>query len=187
MYGRVLSGDFVLAKVVVHATEGVVQKFIGDAATAVPGAPVTLEDDAERAVRAGLESVSARLRRTAALPASSSRRGLAWRRGAWRQLNGPEKGPSLMTASRLLGAIQGPYSTARVLLRRRCDEAAPGGAPSLSTDAGSHALKGKSAPEQLFRAVRVTSGAGGHQRPEGPEAPLIGRDVELHALKSSSM
>src|SRR5437899_6041871 len=38
---------------------GTVEKFIGDAVMAVFGAPVTHEDDAERAVRAGLRIVEA--------------------------------------------------------------------------------------------------------------------------------
>src|ERR1019366_4306433 len=38
---------------------GLVEKFIGDAVMAVWGAPVANEDDAERAVRAGLERVAA--------------------------------------------------------------------------------------------------------------------------------
>src|SRR5207244_8355234 len=38
---------------------GTVEKFIGDAVMAVWGAPTAREDDAERAVRAGLELVDA--------------------------------------------------------------------------------------------------------------------------------
>ena len=38
---------------------GTVEKFIGDAIVAIWGAPVAHEDDAERAVRAGLEVVAA--------------------------------------------------------------------------------------------------------------------------------
>ena len=38
---------------------GTVEKFIGDAVMAVWGAPVAQEDDAERAVRAGLDLVAA--------------------------------------------------------------------------------------------------------------------------------
>ena len=38
---------------------GTVEKFIGDAVMAVWGAPIAHEDDAERAVRAGLELVDA--------------------------------------------------------------------------------------------------------------------------------
>jgi class 3 adenylate cyclase len=41
------------------ATAVVVQKFIGNAAMVVWGASVAMEDDAERAVRAALELVSA--------------------------------------------------------------------------------------------------------------------------------
>ena len=56
---EVLSGYFDLARAIVGRYGGVVQKFIGDAVMAVWGAPVAKEDDAERAVRAGLELVSA--------------------------------------------------------------------------------------------------------------------------------
>ena len=45
------------ARRVVEAHGGVVQKFVGDAVTAVFGVPALHEDDAERAVRAGLSLV----------------------------------------------------------------------------------------------------------------------------------
>ncbi len=56
---ELLSGYFELARAIVGRYGGVIQKFIGDAVMAVWGAPVANEDDAERAVRAGLELVSA--------------------------------------------------------------------------------------------------------------------------------
>jgi len=56
---ELLSGYFELARSIVGRYGGVVEKFIGDAVMAVWGAPVAKEDDAERAVRAGLELVSA--------------------------------------------------------------------------------------------------------------------------------
>jgi class 3 adenylate cyclase len=42
---------------------GTVEKFVGDAVTAVFGAPVAHEDDAERAVRAGLRILEAMVER----------------------------------------------------------------------------------------------------------------------------
>ena len=56
---ELLSGYFELARAIVARYGGIVEKFIGDAVMAVWGAPVAKEDDAERAVRAGLELVSA--------------------------------------------------------------------------------------------------------------------------------
>ncbi len=56
---ELLSGYFDLARVIVGRYGGLVEKFIGDAVMAVWGAPVANEDDAERAVRAALELISA--------------------------------------------------------------------------------------------------------------------------------
>jgi len=54
-----LSRYFELASELIGRYGGTVEKFIGDAVMAVWGAPVAREDDAERAVRAGLELVAA--------------------------------------------------------------------------------------------------------------------------------
>ena len=56
---ELLSRYFDLARDVITRYGGVVEKFIGDAVMAVWGAPTAHEDDAERAVRAGLELVDA--------------------------------------------------------------------------------------------------------------------------------
>src|SRR4051812_29855077 len=53
-----LSRYFDKARTVVQRYGGTVEKFIGDAVMAVWGVPVAHEDDAERAVRAGLDLVA---------------------------------------------------------------------------------------------------------------------------------
>ena len=56
---ELLSRYFETARTIVRRYGGTVEKFIGDAVMAVWGTPVATEDDAERAVRAALELVSA--------------------------------------------------------------------------------------------------------------------------------
>ena len=56
---ELLSRYFELARGIVERHGGTVEKFIGDAVMAVWGTPTSHEDDAERAVRAALELVSA--------------------------------------------------------------------------------------------------------------------------------
>ncbi len=177
---ELLSGYFALAKTIVARHGGVIEKFIGDAVMAVWGAPVALEDDAERAVRAGLELVSA-------IPAYGSSGGveLAARVGVatGNVATVETPGEGLVTGERVNTAARiqamaprgGCYVDAAT---RRLSASA-----IAFDDAGSHVLRGKSEPERLFAAVRVLSGVGGRQRTEGPEAPLIGRDAELRALK----
>jgi class 3 adenylate cyclase len=54
-----LTGYFDIARAIIGRHGGTLEKFIGDAVMAVWGVPVALENDAERAVRAGLELVDA--------------------------------------------------------------------------------------------------------------------------------
>ena len=74
---ELLSPYFDQCRVIVGRYGGVVEKFIGDAVMAVWGVPVAHEDDAERAVRAGLELAAA----TAALGDEVGAPGLAMRVG----------------------------------------------------------------------------------------------------------
>src|SRR5947209_4819584 len=50
-------------------------------------------------------------------------------------------------------------------------------------EAGPQVLKGKSAPIPAWRALRVVAQRGGQGRADLPEAPFVGRDVELRSLK----
>ena len=56
---ELLTRYFETARTVIGRYGGVVEKFIGDAVMAVWGTPVATEEDAERAVRAGLDLVDA--------------------------------------------------------------------------------------------------------------------------------
>jgi len=56
---RILGAFFAALVRPIHRYEGTVEKYIGDAVMAVFGAPVSHEDDAERAVRAAIEMQSA--------------------------------------------------------------------------------------------------------------------------------
>jgi class 3 adenylate cyclase len=54
-----LSRYFEVARTIIGRYGGVVEKFIGDAVMAVWGTPAATEGDAERAIRAALDLVSA--------------------------------------------------------------------------------------------------------------------------------
>src|SRR5579862_2098594 len=175
-----LSGYFDLARSIVTRYGGTVDKFIGDAVMAVWGVPVAREDDAERAVRAALELTSA-----VSAYGEEQATALAARVGV-------ATGNAATTETAEEGLVIGD----RVNTAARIQAAAPPGccyvdgtsrqlAASAITfvDAGVHELKGKSEPVHLYQALRVVAGVGGKQRADGLEAPFIGRDAELRALK----
>ena len=171
---------FETASTAIERHGGVVEKFIGDAVMAVWGTPVTLEDDAERAVRAALELVDA----VAALGDSmgvplQARAGVltgeaATSPGAGNQ--GMVTGDMVNTASRLQSA------------------AAPGqvfvGAPTFRAssraiafeEVGELDLKGKEAAVHAWRALRVMAERHGANR-VAIEPPFVGRTEELRLLK----
>ena len=156
---------------------GVVEKFIGDAVMAVWGTPTTHEDDAERAVRAGLELVAAV---PAVAPGIEARCGIltgeaAVTIGATNQ--GMVAGDIVNTAARLQSAA----APSTVLVGEPTFRAASGAI--AFEPAGVHALKGKAAPVPTWRALRIVAERGGRGRVEGLDAPFVGRDVELRVLK----
>ena len=178
---ELLSRYFETARTLVGRYGGTIEKFIGDAVMAVWGTPVAREDDAERAVRAGLELVAAvtelghdagadvRLRAGVATGEAAVTLGA--------EGQGMVAGDLVNTAARVQSAAD-PGSVLANDATRRASSAAIG-----YEDAGSHVLKGKAEAVQLWRAVQVTASRGGAVKSAVLEPPFVGRDREIRVLK----
>ena len=158
---------------------GVVEKYVGDAVMAVFGAPIAHEDDAERAVRAGLRVLEATdelgLRARAAVNTGEALVALGAR---------PERGEALVagdvvnTASRLQGAAEtGTLVVGELTYRTTRDQIDY--EPQQPV-----AVKGKPEPVPLWRA-RGTRSRFGVDVEIGGVTPLVGRDSELSLLKEA--
>jgi class 3 adenylate cyclase/tetratricopeptide (TPR) repeat protein len=175
-----LTQYFALATDVITRYGGTVEKFIGDAVMAVWGTPVAHEDDAERAVRAALELVSAvrglgRDGNELALRAGVLTGEAAVTVGATNQ--GMVAGDLVNTASRLQsvappGTVLVGETTYRTAARAIVFE-----------PVGEQELRGKASPVPAYRAVRVVAQRGGLGRADQLEAPFLGRDAELRLIK----
>jgi class 3 adenylate cyclase/tetratricopeptide (TPR) repeat protein len=179
---EILSRYFAGARTVVERYGGTVEKFIGDAVMAVWGVPVAHEDDAERAVRAGLDLVAAveAMAEGVGVPDMATRVGIvtgevAVTLGAVGE--GMVAGDAVNTAAR----VQAAAAPGQVWV----DDATRSltAAAVSYADAGEHQLKGKSEPMRLFTVRAVVAAVGGVQRVDGLEAPFIGRDRELRLVK----
>jgi len=178
---ELLSGYFEIARTVITRAGGTVEKFIGDAVMAVWGTAAALEDDAERAVRAGLELVD----QVAAYGEGRQRAGLAARVGVvtgtvatW-----TSPGEGLVAGDRvnLASRVQTVAEPGTVCVDLATREASGAGIEYAA--AGSHALKGLDDPVPLWRAVRVLARVGGGGRGGEWEAPFVGHRRELAWLK----
>ncbi len=174
-----LTRYFDTAREIIERYGGTVEKFIGDAVMAVWGTPTAREDDAERAVRAALDLVAAV---PSLAPGIQARGGVltgeaAVTIGATNQ--GMVAGDIVNTAARLQsvaepGTVLAGESTVRAAERS-----------IVFTPVGEATLKGKASPVPAHRAVRVVAQRGGRNRSETLEAPFVGRDEELRALKEA--
>ena len=174
---ELLTRYFSLAREVIDRHGGTVEKFIGDAVMAVWGAPVAREDDAERAVRAGLALVDG----VKALgPGIQARAGVLTGEAAvtlGASGEGMVAGDLVNTASRLQSVAPAGSVVVGESTERAANQAIH------FEPAGEQMLKGKAAPVPAFRAVRVVAEIGGRNRAGALEAPFVGRDDDFRLLK----
>ncbi len=173
---ELLSRYFEVASDVIVRYGGTVEKFIGDAVMALWGAPTAHEDDAERAVRAGLDLVDA----VDALGLGvQARCGVLTGEAAvtiGAKDQGMVAGDLVNTASRLQ-AVARPGT----VLVGEATHGVTTGAIAYE-EAGERVIKGKAAPVATWRALRIVAERRGRGR-DDLEAPFVGRDAELRLLK----
>ena len=166
---------------------GVLEKFIGDAAMAVFGVPAARDDDAERAVRAGLALIGAVEQLGARLELEPGE--LQLRVGVnsgevVHATDGPDAGrvtgDTVNTAARLQTAAR-PGS---VLIGELTAFAV---AEAIETAAaGPVELKGKGEPVRAAEAVGPRSQPSREEALGGMRAPTLGRDAELDRLRGAA-
>ncbi len=178
---ELLGRYFDSARTIIDRYGGTIEKFIGDAVMAVWGAPVAREDDAERAARAALELVDAvaAFGEEVGVPELRARAGVVTGQAA--SLANPGEGIVVGDRVNTASRAQSAADPGTVVVDDVTHEVTS--AAIAYEDAGEHAMKGKSEPLHLWRAVRVVAGVGGAQREQGLEAPLVGRDADLRLLK----
>ena len=179
---ELLSRYFETCRRIVELYRGTVEKFIGDAVMAVWGAPTATEDDAERAVRAALELVTAvqALGEEVGVPTLRARAGVLTGEAAvtlGAEGEGMVAGDLVNTASRVQSAAPPGGVFVGEATRRATEQTV------VYEHGGSHELPGKAGLIPLWRAMRVVSGTRGTLKAEGLEAPFVGRDRELRLLK----
>ena len=183
---ELLSRYFDTCRSLIGRYGGTVEKFIGDAVMAVWGTPVATEDDAERAVRAGLDLVAA----VAALGDEFGAPGLAARAGVLTgeaavtlgaEGEGMVAGDIVNTASRIQSAAE-PGTVLVGEATRRASEAAIAYADGRLARAE---RQGRAGGRSGGRAASSPARQGA-LKSVGLEAPFVGRDRELRQLLRSS-
>ncbi|MFN2562894.1 MAG: adenylate/guanylate cyclase domain-containing protein [Jatrophihabitans sp.] len=179
---ELLGRYFETAREVVGRYGGTIEKFIGDAVMAVWGVPTAHEDDAERAVRAGLDLIDA----VAAFGESVGAPGLSMRVGVVTgevavTLGATDQGMVAGDAVNTAARVQTKAEPGTVWVDAQTRSLAAGSIDFA--DVGSHELKGKAEPVVLFAATAVRGLVGGERSSDRVQAPLVGRRRELSVLK----
>ncbi len=182
---ELLATYFERARSVIERYNGGVEKFIGDAVFAVWGVPAAREDDAERAVRAGLDllALASVLGEEYGVDGLQMRVGITTGQVAVTLNAAPSDGQGVVAGDAVNTAarVQSVAEPGQVWVDDTTRSLTSASLAYVST--GAHELKGKAVPVELFRAVRTTAAVGGAQRVDGLEAPFVGRDRELRLVK----
>jgi class 3 adenylate cyclase/tetratricopeptide (TPR) repeat protein len=164
---------------------GTVEKFVGDAVMAVFGAPVAHEDDAERAVRAGLRILDAIVELNEHEELDLSVRAAVATGEAVVQLGAqPGTGEGIATGDVVNTAarLQGQAPVGGLIVNEQAHRATRQAIryeelPGLE-------LKGKGEPVAAWRAISATSRFGVDAE-AAPPTPFVGRDRELRLLQDT--
>ena len=164
---------------------GTVEKFVGDAVMAVFGAPVAHEDDAERAVRAGLRILDAMAELSEDEALDLSVRAAVATGEAVVQLGAqPGTGEGIATGDvvNVAARLQGQAPVGGLIVNEQAYRATRQAIryeelPALE-------LKGKGDPVSAWRALSATSRFG-IDAEAAPSTPFVGRERELRLLQDT--
>ncbi|HEY5106748.1 MAG TPA: adenylate/guanylate cyclase domain-containing protein [Caulobacteraceae bacterium] len=182
-YREVISAYHVATAAIVERLGGFVAKYMGDGVLAYFGYPAAREDDAERAVRAGLALV-------AKVETLETR------------ANGLQARVGLATGSVIVGDLIGEGSSREQAiagetpnLAARLQALAEGGGVVISAstheltsrlfdyqDLGAVELKGFARPQSAFRVLAANDRLGRFEALRSTRTPLVGREEELEIL-----
>ena len=183
---RILNGAFEVMSQAIHRYEGTIAKLLGDAVLAFFGAPVTHEDDPQRAVRAAIDLLVGV--REYAQPLRDSGIDLQVRVGI-------NTGP--VVVGNVGSDLRYEYTAMgdAVNVAARMQTAAEPGAIMITdatyrfvsplveaVDLGPLEVKGKSEPVRAYEVTGLRATAGPTRGLVGLESPMIGRDGPLRAL-----
>lgn len=166
---------------------GTVDKYLGDGIMAVFGAPVSLGDDAERAVRAGLamqagmSELSDDLRRRRGI-ALAMRVGINTGRVIWGPLGDPNKLTVLGDAVNLASRIEHVAPVGAVLIGHQTQQHVQH-AFTLEALEPLH-VKGKSMPVRIFRVAGESGSADAGARRNWRRTPFVGREREMASVRT---
>jgi class 3 adenylate cyclase/tetratricopeptide (TPR) repeat protein len=191
VWGEIVTGAHQCVSKAVYRYEGTIAQLLGDGVLAFFGAPLAHEDDAERAIRAGLdiltliESYAAELRADGRVDNFQMRVGL---------------NTGLVVVGTIGSDLHMEYLAVgdTVNLAARMQSAADPNTVLISEntyrltaklfdyeDRGRIAVKGKSEPVQVYRVLgERASGAVRIRGIEGLDSPLVGREREMQTLRS---